>query len=151
MACPTSSPGGRTPGSPDVTGSHSIHDLVGTSFFVGLVDRFYDGVASDPVLLPLYPDGADTTEARERLAMFLVQYWGGPHDYLEKRGHPMLRARHNQWTIGARERDRWLVHMLGALNDTLEHSSLDPEVRERVLAEVSGYMVNAAEHLRNAD
>jgi hemoglobin len=134
-----------------VTDTPSIHELVGTSFFVGLVDRFYDGVESDPVLLPLYPEGSDTAGARERLAMFLVQYWGGPHDYMEKRGHPMLRARHNQWVIGARERDRWLVHMLAALNDTLEGSPLDADARERVLAEVSGYMVNAAEHLRNAD
>lgn len=134
-----------------MAGEPSIHELVGRSFFVELVDRFYDGVGSDPVLLPLYPEGADTAGARERLALFLVQYWGGPHDYMERRGHPMLRARHNQWTIGARERDRWLVHMLGALNDTLEESSLDADVRERVLAEVSGYMVNAAEHLRNAD
>ncbi|MGA1362153.1 MAG: globin [Ilumatobacteraceae bacterium] len=134
-----------------MTDTPSIHGLVGTSFFVGLVDRFYDGVESDPVLLPLYPEGSDTDGARERLAMFLVQYWGGPHDYMERRGHPMLRARHNQWTIGPRERDRWLVHMLGALNDALEDSTLGADARERVLAEVSGYMVNAAEHLRNAD
>ncbi|MFM7262334.1 MAG: globin [Acidimicrobiales bacterium] len=134
-----------------MAGSESIHELVGTKFFVRLVDRFYDGVGSDPVLLPLYPEGADTAGARERLAMFLVQYWGGPHDYMEKRGHPMLRARHNQWAIGAAERDRWLVHMLAALNDALEESALDGVVRDRVLAEVSGYMVNAAEHLRNSD
>ena len=134
-----------------MNGSESIHELVGTEFFVRLVDIFYEGVGSDPVLLPLYPEGADTAGARERLAMFLVQYWGGPHDYMEKRGHPMLRARHNQWSIGARERDRWLVHMLAALNDALEESALEAVVRERVLAEVSGYMVNAAEHLRNTD
>jgi hypothetical protein len=80
----------------------TLHDTVGPGFFVDLVDRFYEGVEGDPVLIPLYPDGADTAGARERLAMFLAQYWGGPHDYMERRGHPMLRARHNQWVIGTR-------------------------------------------------
>lgn len=134
-----------------MTGGTSVYATVGARFFVDLVDRFYDGVEDDPVLLPLYPDGADTSGARERLAMFLAQYWGGPHDYLERRGHPMLRARHNQWTIGAQERDRWLVHMLAALESTVASLELDEAARARVFAEMSGYVVSAAEHLRNSD
>ena len=129
----------------------SVFETVGAGFFVDLVDRFYDAVENDPVLIPLYPDGADTLHARERLAMFLAQYWGGPHDYMERRGHPMLRARHNQWTIGARERDRWLVHMLAALDAVMAGSTLSPQERDDVHAQVSAYLVNAAEHLRNAD
>ena len=129
----------------------TLYEVVGPRFFVDLVDRFYDGVEADPVLLPLYPDTADTTGARERLSMFLAQYWGGPRDYLEKRGHPMLRARHNQWSIGPRERDRWLVHMLGALEETVSVLPLDNVAKEEVLAQVAGYVVNAAEHLRNSD
>ena len=57
-----------------------VYDIVGPAFFVELVNRFYDGVEGDPVLLPLYPDTDDTSGARERLAMFLAQYWGGPHE-----------------------------------------------------------------------
>lgn len=126
-----------------------VYDIVGPAFFVELVNRFYDGVEGDPVLLPLYPDTDDTSGARERLAMFLAQYWGGPHEYMEKRGHPMLRARHNQWAIGKQERDRWLVHMLGALESTVAGLSLGQELRDRILGDVATYMVNAAEHMRN--
>ena len=128
-----------------------VYDIVGPAFFVNLVDRFYEGVEGDPVLLPLYPDMDDTSEARERLAMFLAQYWGGPHDYMEKRGHPMLRARHNQWSIGPQERDRWLVHMLTALEETVAATDLEQPVRDEVLGTVASYVVNAAEHLRNRD
>src|SRR3990170_3438786 len=55
----------------------SLYDAIGGSAFRDLVHRFYAGVADDPVLRPLYPDD-DLTEARERLRLFLVQYWGGP-------------------------------------------------------------------------
>jgi hemoglobin len=115
----------------------------GMPFFETLVDRFYDGVVDDEVLLPLYPDQADLAGARRRLTLFLAQYWGGPHTYMDERGHPMLRKRHFPFRIGELERDRWLVHMLAAIED------LDPapDVRDQLVA----YMVNAAEHLRNDD
>ena len=68
-------------------------EVGGMPFFERLVDRFYEGVRTDPVLIPLYPDQGDLTGARRRLSLFLVQYWGGPTTYLEERGHPRLRAR----------------------------------------------------------
>ena len=83
----------------------------GMVFFERLVDRFYEGVASDPVLLRLYPDPGDLSPARRKLALFLAQYWGGPMTYSEERGHPALRMRHASFEIGAVERERWLVHM----------------------------------------
>lgn len=126
-----------------------VYDIVGAQFFVDLVDRFYDGVENDAVLLPMYPDGARTLEARERLAMFLAQYWGGPTDYMEKRGHPMLRMRHASFPIDEAARDRWLVNMLTALEATVADSALDQETRDKVLGTVATYMVNAADHLRN--
>ena len=57
-----------------------------------IVSRFYAGVATDPVLGPMYPpeDLADGSAAR-RLALFLAQYWGGPTTYSQERGHPRLR------------------------------------------------------------
>ena len=98
-----------------------LYDEVGgEQVFRTLVDRFYDGVALDPILRPLYPD-EDLTEARNRLAGFLMQYWGGPGTYSEQRGHPRLRIRHAHWVIGERERDAWLGHMRTAL-DSLELS-----------------------------
>ena len=69
-------------------------------FFEALVDAFYDGVATDEVLLPLYPEQPDLTGARRRLTLFLAQYWGGPTTYMEERGHPRLRMRHFPFHVG---------------------------------------------------
>lgn len=124
------------------TDDRTVYDVVGgMDFFVGLADRFYDRVRDDAVLLPLYPDPDDLPAASRRLAMFLAQYWGGPHAYSEERGHPMLRARHNPYVIGALERDHWLVCMLSAVNELVT----DDDVR----SQMTDYFVKAAEHLRN--
>lgn len=88
----------------------------GAATFQRLVDGFYDRVESDEVLAPMYPpevwDGA-----RWRLAAFLAQYWGGPTDYSDTRGHPMLRARHLPFRVDAEARTRWLTHMRASLDD----------------------------------
>jgi hemoglobin len=115
----------------------------GMPFFESLVDRFYEGVAADPVLLRLYPDPDDLTDARHRLALFLAQYWGGPSTYHEERGHPRLRMRHAPFAIGPEERDHWLAHMRAAL-DALAPA---PEVREKF----DEYLTFAAESMRNRD
>jgi hemoglobin len=92
----------------------ALYDRVGgEQFFVDLVDRFYLGVAGDPLLRPLYPQ--DLTESANHLALFLMQYWGGPGTYNDQRGHPRLRMRHAPFVIGPAERDAWLRHMEGAL------------------------------------
>jgi hemoglobin len=107
---------------------------------VDLVDRFYEGVVGDPVLRPLYPE--DLSESRHHLAMFLIQYWGGPKDYSEIRGHPRLRMRHAPFVIGELERDAWLRHMASAL----EAAEIDPVDR----VELSEYLEMAAHQLMNA-
>ena len=112
----------------------------GEEFFVTLVERFYLGVAGDPVLRPLYPD--DLSEARAHLAAFLVQYWGGPATYSEARGHPRLRMRHAPFVIGPLERDAWLRHMDAALR-----AAALPEQDE---AEFRSYFEMAARSLMNA-
>jgi hemoglobin len=85
----------------------------GQEFFTALIDRFYAGVAADPVLRPMYPD--DLTESKAHLAMFLMQYWGGPRDYGDQRGHPRLRMRHAPFVIGTTESEAWLRHMTDAV------------------------------------
>jgi len=118
-----------------------LFDLVGgLPFFERLVDRFYEGVASDPVLRPLYPE-ADLSGARRRLTLFLAQYWGGPTTYSDERGHPRLRMRHMPFAIGGTERDRWLLHMRGAID-----ASGAPEGARARLHE---YVTMAAEAMRN--
>jgi hemoglobin len=114
----------------------------GMPFFERLVDRFYEGVAADEVLLPLYPERDDLAGARRRLVLFLVQYWGGPTTYLAERGHPRLRARHSPYEIGGLQRDRWLVHMREAIDAS--------DAGERERAELHEYMTMAADAMRNA-
>ena len=93
----------------------SFYDQVGGEpTFRRLVDAFYAGVADDPVLRPLYPE-PDLSGAAERLRLFLIQYWGGPGTYSERRGHPRLRMRHAPFRVGLRERDAWLRHMRAAV------------------------------------
>jgi len=87
----------------------------GHETFVRLVDVFYQGVAGDEALRPMYPD-ADLGPARARLTMFLEQYWGGPTTYSEQRGHPRLRMRHAEFTVNPQARDRWLAHMRTAVD-----------------------------------
>ncbi|MFM8722100.1 MAG: globin [Acidimicrobiaceae bacterium] len=120
----------------------SLYDQVGgLSFFERLVDRFYEGVATDEVLIVLYEDQKNLVKARQHLTWFLAQYWGGPMLFNENRGHPKLRMRHMPFHIGNLERDRWLVHMLTAVNELVD----DDGVR----ATMTEYFVKAAEHLRN--
>ena len=112
----------------------------GAETFRRLVDRFYAGVASDPLLRPLYPE-QDLGPAAERLRMFLIQYWGGPTTYSEQRGHPRLRMRHAPFPIGTLERDAWLRHM----RDALDELQLPPAY-DRVLWD---YLFTAADSMRN--
>jgi hemoglobin len=126
----------------------SLYSRVGGEpFFRRLVDAFYDGVATDPVLLRLYPEAPDLSGARQRLRLFLVQYWGGPATYSELRGHPRLRLRHMPFHIGREERARWLQHMTAAIDVAV--TDLDDNEAEAVRAELLGYFVPASEQLRN--
>ncbi len=88
----------------------------GEPTFRRLVHRFYAEVATDPVLRPLYP-GDDLGPAEEHLALFLIQYWGGPRTYSETRGHPRLRMRHAPFRVTPQARDHWLAHMRTALDE----------------------------------
>ena len=119
----------------------TVYDAVGgEETFRLLVSRFYAGVADDSVQRPLYPE-ADLSAAADRLRMFLVQYWGGPHTYSELRGHPRLRMRHAPFAIGPDERDAWLRHMRAAL------TSLElPAAADRLLW---NYLEGAAHSLVN--
>ena len=96
------------------TNRNSLYERVGgDAFFAALVDHFYSGIESDPLLRPLYPH--DLGPPRRHLALFLAQYWGGPQTYSAERGHPRLRMRHMRFRIGRAEREAWLGHMRAAV------------------------------------
>ncbi len=112
----------------------------GEPFFTALVDRFYVGVAADPILRPLYPE--DLTEPKAHLALFLMQYWGGPSRYSEERGHPRLRMRHAPFVIGPAQAEAWLGHMTAAVHES--------GLPDRDQAELLDYLTMAAQTLINA-
>ena len=118
----------------------------GSAFFERLVDRFYDGVATDPELLALYPDAADLRGPRRRLTLFLIQYWGGPTTYSDERGHPRLRLRHAPFAIDSAARDRWLTHMRAALLEAVKEGLGADEANE-----LWGYFAPVADGMRNRD
>jgi len=112
----------------------------GRPTFERLVRRFYEGVATDPVLLPMYPK-SDLEGAIQRLTGFLEQYWGGPGTYSEERGHPRLRQRHMPFKVNPDARDRWLLHMRAAV-DSLELSPLHDATLWAYLERAAHAMVN---------
>ena len=121
----------------------SFYDAVGgAATFRTLVDRFYAGVATDPVLRPLYPDG-DLDAAADRLRMFLEQYWGGPTTYSQRRGHPRLRMRHAPFAVTPTARDHWLDRMSDALAGV--------ELRDDLRRQLWAYLTMAADSLINTD
>jgi hemoglobin len=119
----------------------SFYDAVGgEDTFSRLVHRFYQGVATDPLLRPLYPD-EDLAEAEHRLRLFLMQYWGGPRTYDEQRGHPRLRMRHAGFHIDPGAREAWLGHM----HDAIDSLGLPEPRREQLW----NYLRDAAHSLTN--
>jgi hemoglobin len=95
----------------------SFYEAVGgEETFHRIVGRFYAEVAKDELIRPLYPE-EDLGPAEERMRLFLMQYWGGPHTYSENRGHPRLRMRHAGFQIGPLQRDAWLRCMRVAVDE----------------------------------
>ena len=83
-----------------------------------LVDRFYDLMELEPAyagIRALHP--SDMAGSRDKLHWFLCGWLGGPNLYIERFGHPRLRARHLPYAIGLAERDQWMACMMQAMQD----------------------------------
>jgi hemoglobin len=107
-----------------------------------LVDRFYDLMDMAPEaagIRALHPENLDSS--REKLRLFLIGWTGGPPVYVERHGHPMLRARHLPFSIGEPERDAWVWCMDQALDEADMPDDLREFLRERFRA--------VANHMRN--
>ncbi|GAB3404922.1 globin [Schumannella luteola] len=115
----------------------------GRPTFEKLVRRFYEGIADDDVLRPMYPED-DMEGAIQRLTGFLEQYWGGPTTYSQARGHPRLRMRHLPFKVNPDARDRWLKHMRVAVDD-LGLSPMDEGMLWGYLERAAHAMVNTFE------
>jgi len=116
--------------------------LGGTEKIRDLVERFYDVMDSDPKAVGIRAmHKPDLTEAREKLFMFLTGWTGGPQLYIERYGHPMLRARHLPFPIGESERDQWMYCMIKAMHDL--------GIAERVMVPLAEALWDVADHMRN--
>lgn len=126
------------------TAAASFYQVVGgRPTFERLVAKFYEGVAADPVLRPLYPEDS-LDGAKERLTMFLEQYWGGPTTYQEQCGHPRLRMRHAPFHVNPDARDRWIGHMRVAV-ESLGLAPLNAGTLMDYLERAAHSMVNTHE------
>jgi len=117
-----------------------IDQVGGEPTFRRLVHDFYQGVAADPLLRPMYPE-QDLGPAEERLALFLMQYWGGPRTYSDERGHPRLRMRHAPFAVDQAAHDAWIRHMQAAVANL----DLAPDLRQQLW----DYLVYAARSMIN--
>jgi hemoglobin len=121
----------------------TVYDALGGEAGVrALVDRFYDEMDRDPavkVLRDMHPP--DLAESRDKLFWFMSGWLGGPPLYIERKGHPRLRARHFPFAVDASARDQWMKCMRVALAE----SSLEAPLRERLddaLFKLADHMIN---------
>lgn len=123
----------------------TLYDAVGGDMTIrSLVDRFYDLMDTLPEAAhcrAIHPQSLD--RSREKLYEYLTGYLGGPQLYIEKYGHPRLRARHFPAAIGPQERDEWLLCFQRAMEDTIEH----PKLREIIWAPIE----QLARHMQNRE
>ena len=125
----------------------SFYDEVGGApTFEALVRAFYEGVAADEPLRALYPE-ADLGPAERRLRMFLEQYFGGPTTYSAERGHPRLRMRHVSYAVTLDQRDRWMRHMIDALERAIADGAPIDEAHAEAMRD---YFRRAADMLVNS-
>jgi hemoglobin len=121
-------------------------ELVGGADRVrALVESFYDLMSDhEPALSRLHrctPEGRVDRYSRDRFALFLIGWLGGPQDYIAQHGHPRLRMRHARSPVDTAMRDAWLRCMTAAMNA----QQIDGPVRtflDKRFAEVADAMRN---------
>jgi hemoglobin len=117
-----------------------VYERIGEDGFARLVRAFYAQVATDDILGPMYPPD-DLAGAEQRLRDFLIGRFGGPPRYIEQRGHPRLRMRHQPFVIDRRARDRWMMLMEHAIAETALPDDV-AELMRAFLAQVATFMIN---------
>jgi hemoglobin len=120
----------------------------GEAVVFALAERFYDVMERDePALTSVHKrdaDGRILRRSRDRFALFLVGWLGGPQTYQERYGHPRLRMRHGHVAIGNDLRDAWMRCMVKALDDVGVTGDVRSFVETR-LGEVATFLRNVDE------
>lgn len=126
-----------------IISEQAIFEHIGEEGFTKLVAAFYQGVKDDDLIGPMYPQD-DMDGSEERLRDFLIFRFGGSQRYIEKRGHPRLRARHVPFAVTPEARDRWVGLMINAM----KQADLPEEVRptlQMFFMQVANFLVNQPE------
>lgn len=118
----------------------NVYEVIGEEGFVRVVGAFYRQVPQDDILSKMYPP-EDLHGAEERLRDFLVGRFGGPQRYIERRGHPRLRARHLPFRIDQAARDRWMALMDNAFAEAALPAEAERFLRE-FLSQMATFMIN---------
>lgn len=123
-----------------------VYSILGEDGFARLVAAFYRRVETDDILGPMYRDsteraGETLADAERRLLDFLIYRFGGPARYIERRGHPRLRARHAPFVIDRAAADRWVALMDDAMAET--------QVPADAAAAMRPFFAHAAEFMIN--
>lgn len=125
---------------PQLSFQTTLYQAVGgQATFARIADRFYNAVAADAFLSPMYP--GDWDESKRTLKLFLMQFFGGPEEYSQERGHPRLRMRHAPFSIGQAERDAWMKHMTSAI----QAENFAPQIEATMLdyfSRTATFMIN---------
>lgn len=121
-----------------------VMEILGADGIGRMVAAFYRRVREDDLLGPMYP-AQDWEGSEERLREFLLFRLGGESRYLEMRGHPRLRMRHAPFSIGERERDRWLELMGEAMTEAVVPERVRAGFLEPFFSQVADFMRNRAE------
>jgi hemoglobin len=119
---------------------NEIYNAIGEEGFKRLVSAFYHRVKTDDVLSPLYPE-QDFPGAEERLRLFLIQRFGGPATYSERRGHPRLRMRHAPFAVTEAARNRWI--------ELMEHALAEANLPDEALPALRKYFLDTATFMIN--
>lgn len=109
----------------------SLYDRIGGAEKLRtLVDRFYDLMTLEPEFAGIHVmHPVPNDSSRDKLFWFLSGWMGGPNLFIERFGHPRLRARHLPYKIGVAERDQWLRCMAWAMQDV----GIEPALAERLM------------------
>lgn len=118
----------------------SIYQQLGEKTIRRIAHLFYKGVENDSLMREMYPK--DLAPAEERFALFLIQFFGGPNTYSDKRGHPRLKKRHFPYKVDMKAREHWMKHITDAVNQI--------EVDEFTKGQMMEYFEKSSTHMINS-
>ncbi len=134
------------PGGPPQVRAPQLYTRVGAASLHALAEAHYALLATSTIA-PLFPsEEEELKQAAHKQALFWIGITGGPPLYMEKFGHPRMRARHLPFAIDETARAEWLRCMREALGDGSRWDFMESDVQEWMswLEAFSEWMVNQA-------